>query len=395
MYVEREISKKFRSVAAAYNIVALVGARQSGKTTFLKEQVKQLKSSYVLFDDPDARSLFEEDVKKFERQYVEGYEITVLDEVQYCRDAGSKLKYLADKGRKIWLTSSSEVILGKEILSYLVGRVSILRLYPFSLPEFLLSKGLKELTPDTAQRSIWEHIAYGGYPKAVITQETEMKKTILRDLYDTMILKDVARTFSIEDIRTLEEFAKYLSLNIGSTASYESISSSMGMSFQTLKKYLDAMEKSYVIVRVPPFFRNKSKEITKQPKIYFLDTGLRNALANAFASEPDGRLFENYVLSELIKMGFSPKYWRTKSKAEVDFVIEKDNEAIPIEAKINAEAGKIERSMHSFIETYKPKIAIVVSYKGAKGETNVDGCRMIFTNVLDLRQYVMGHGRTS
>ena len=152
---------------------------------------------------PDARSLFEEDVKKFERQYVEGYEITVLDEVQYCRDAGSKLKYLADKGRKIWLTSSSEVILGKEILSYLVGRVSILRLYPFSLPEFLLSKGLKELTPDTAQRSIWEHIAYGGYPKAVIPGPSSCQKRQSRSSTKHSDYQDYFFSFPVNPVKML------------------------------------------------------------------------------------------------------------------------------------------------------------------------------------------------
>lgn len=389
MYVEREIRKPFERALNIANIVAVVGARQAGKTTFLKERIKQLRSSYVMFDDPDARSLFEDDIKKFEKQYIEGHEVTVLDEVQYCKDAGIKLKYLADKGRKIWLTSSSEIILGKEILSYLVGRVSIIKLYPFSLGEFLVSKGQKEVTPKILERNVWEHMTYGGYPKTVITEDVEMKKIILKDLYDTMILKDVARTFSIEDIRSLEELARYLSANIGNVISYENISRDIRISFQTLKKYLDAMEKSYVIVRVQPFYSNKIKEITKQPKMYFVDTGLRNIVARSFNAEPNGNLFENYVLSELVKMGFTPKYWRTKSRAEVDFVIEKDNEIIPIEAKLSAEQGKIERSLHSFIEAYKPKTAVVVSYKAAKDKMKVNNCNVNFTDVLGMRELLL------
>lgn len=387
-YIEREIKEMFEKVSGTYNIVALVGARQSGKTTFLKKRMEQLNSSYVLFDDPDARQLFEEDIKKFERQYVEGYAVTVLDEVQYCRDAGRKLKYLADMGKKLWITSSSEIILGKEVLSYLVGRVSIFRLYPFSLREFLRSKGQIELTPRIVKRSVWEHATYGGYPRVVITEDIEMKKVILRDLYETMLLKDVARTFSIEDIRALEEFARYLSVNIGCIISYENVSRNLKISFQTIKKYLDAMEKSYVIVRVSPFYTNKSKEITKQPKIYFVDTGLRNLVAKRFDAEPEGKLFENYVLTELMKMGFTTKYWRTKSKAEVDFVIEKENAVIPIEVKLNAEPGKIEKSLRSFIETYKPKKAFVVSYKEAKGEIEVNGCKVVFTDAFGIKQHL-------
>ncbi len=389
MYVEREIKEIFKKVVGVYNVVAIVGARQAGKTTFLKESVKPVHSSYVFFDDPDARMLFEDDIKKFERQYIEGYEVTVLDEVQYCREAGIKLKYLADTGKKIWITASSEIILGMEILSYLVGRVSIIKLYPFSLKEFLNSKGQIEVTPSILERNIWEHIIYGGYPKVVMTKDPEIKKIILKDLYDTIILKDVAMTFSIEDIRTLEVFAKYLSLNIGGLISYENVSRDVKLSFQTLKKYLDAMEKSYVIIRVPPFYTNKNKEITKQPKIYFVDTGLRNAVARTFSAEINGNLFENYILLELIKMGFAPKYWRTKSKAEVDFVVEKENVIIPIEVKVNAEPGRIERSLRSFIDTYKPKKALVVVYKGEKGEMKVNDCNVIFTDALNMRDLLL------
>lgn len=389
MYIEREINERFKKVAKAYPVVAVVGARQAGKTTFLKEHSKKLNASYLAFDDPDIRNIFDDDIKKFENQYIKDYNISILDEVQYCKDSGKKLKYLADKGRNIWITSSSEIILSKEVLSYLVGRVSIIKLYPFSIKEFLILKGQKELTQQILQRNVEEHIMYGGYPKVAISEDLELKKIILKDLYDTMVLKDIARTFSIEDIKSLEDFAKYLSVNIGSLLSYESISSDLKLSFQTLKKYLDAMEKSYLLIRVPPFYTNKIKEITKQPKAYFLDTGLRNVIAKNFSAEIDGKLFENYVFSELIKLGFTPKYWRTKSKSEVDFVIEKGNEAIPIEIKIDVEPGKIERSMRSFIEAYKPKKALVVSLKGAKGKKNINKCKVYFTDVLEMKRFLL------
>jgi len=388
MYIEREIKNRFDKIFMSYNMVAVVGARQSGKTTFLKKQMGQYSASYVLFDDPDARALFEEDVKKFELQYIEGNELTVLDEVQYCRDAGRKLKYLVDSGRKLWITSSSEIILAKEILSFLVGRVSIVKLYPFSFDEFLIAQGQKTTTSKIIQRSIWEHMRYGGYPKVVITKDTEMKKTILADLYETMLLKDVARTFSIDDIRTLEEFSKYLARSIGNILSYNDFSSSLHVSFQTIKKYLDAMEKSYLIKRVYPYFTNKRKEIVKQPKLYFVDTGLRNTIIKEFDVESDGRIFENYVFAELLKLGITPKYWRTKSKAEVDFVIEKEKEVIPIEVKLRAEPGKIERSMRSFINQYHPKIGLVVTYKGEKGIIRIDGCTIHFVDIVGLKKHL-------
>jgi uncharacterized protein len=384
MYIKRDIRDKFDKISKNYNMVAVVGARQAGKTTFLKKQIENKKSSYILFDDPDARSLFEEDIKKFEKQYVSNHDVSVLDEVQYCKDAGRKLKYLVDSEHKLWITSSSEIILSKEILSFLVGRVSIIKLFPFSIKEFLNSKNQKEVTAKILERNIWEHATYGGYPKVVLTDDVDIKKIILRDLYDTMLLKDVARTFSIEDIRSLEEFSKYLSLSIGDIISYDTISSNLNMSFQTVKKYFDAMEKSYLIYRVLPFFTNKKKEIIKQPKLYFIDTGIRNIIAKNFDVNIDGKLFENYVLSELLKIGFTPKYWRTKTKTEVDFIIETESDIIPVEVKIQAEIGKIEKSLRAFIESYKPKKAVVVSLKGAKGKTKINGCNVIYTDVLTL-----------
>ena len=397
-YVEREIKEKFEKLIDVYGAIALVGARQSGKTTFLKRQMRGYNASYILFDDPDAKDLFESDIKKFEIQYIEGHDITILDEIQYCKDAGSKLKYLVDNGRKLWITSSSEILLSKEILSYLVGRVSILRLYPFSLREFLSAKNIKVVTETTLKRAIWEHAIYGGYPKVVLEEDIEVKRILLRDLYETMLLKDVARNFSISDISTLERLSKYLSLSISEILSYERLSTSLDISFKTIKRYLDAMEKSYLIKRVQPFYTNKKKELTKQPKIFFVDTGLRNAVANRY--EFDGKLFENYVFTELLKLNLEPKYWRTKAKAEVDFVVEINGEILPIEVKLRYD-GRIEKSLRSFISTYEPENAIIVNYEGTREEVMVDNCKIDVIGVNDLpkilkqKSHTENHGYTS
>jgi hypothetical protein len=379
MYIERQIHKKFSKIAPVYSVIALVGARQAGKTTFLKKHME--KATYVLFDDPDARELFEEDIKKFEIQYVD--ELTVLDEVHYCEEAGRKLKYLADNGKKLWITSSSELILQKDVLSYLVGRVSILRLYPFSLQEFLEAKKLRSLSAAVLRRAVWEHMTYGGYPKAVLTEDVELKVTILRDLYETMILKDIARTFSIEDIDSLEKFVRYLAINTSSLITYNKIADVVKISHQTIKKYLDAMEKNHLLVRIYPFYNNKSKEITKQPKVYFLDTGLRNAIINTFRSDVEGLVFENYVLSELIKKGFEVKFWRTKSKAEVDFIVENKGEVIPVEVK--QASAKISRSLQAFIRMYTPKRCFVVCYDSKNRIVKYEGTTIEF---LDIKSFL-------
>ena len=144
-----------------------------------------------------------------------------------------------------------------------------------------------------------------------------------------------------------------------------------------------------MITRVKPYFNNKTKEIIKQPKIFFIDTGLRNIITKTFEIEPSGSLFENYVFSELVKLGFIPKYWRTKSKQEVDFIIEKDSEVIPIEVKLSS-SEKIKEGFYSFIESYQSKRAFVVYYKGEERKEKRGKCEIEFVNISDLKKKLMG-----
>lgn len=386
MYVEREATPEFASAARANSIVAVVGPRQAGKTTFLKELSEKSGASYLFFDDPDVREMFDEDIKKFENQYLQGDRLAVLDEVQYGKDPGRKLKYLADAGKKLWITSSSETILSKEVLSWLVGRVAIIRMYPFSLGEFLSAKGHRETTENVLSRSVEEHIKYGGYPKVVLERDNANKEALLRNLYETMVLKDMSRTFKIDDAGALERLSAYLSHYVGNVIQYNSVCRDVGLSFQSVKKYMDAMEKSYLIVRVMPFYKNRLKEITKQPKLYFLDTGLRNAVANDFrkGAESDGKVFENYVLSELMKAGKKVRYWQTKGKAEVDFVVQDGDRAIPIEVKIRSPEGTVGTGMRQFIEAYGPREGFVVFKEGGTASAEAGACKVRFVNVRTL-----------
>ncbi|MCK4730120.1 MAG: ATP-binding protein [Candidatus Aenigmarchaeota archaeon] len=381
MYIKRDAEKTIEKIYRVYKIMAVVGARQAGKTTLLRNTLEKQKGDYITLDDPDAREMFDEDIKKFENQYLKKGKLTGIDEIQYGKDAGIKLKYLADKEYKLFITSSSEIIMGKNVLSYLVGRVSATKLFPFSLHEILRAKKLKEMTEKIKERVIWEYANYGGYPKVVLEEDFEIRKDILNNLKETLILKDVMQTFSIEDMGSLEKLLNYLAVGLGNIVSYEKLSSKLDISFITLKKYLDALEKSYVIKTVPPFYTNKLKEITKRPKIYFIDVGLRNSIIKNFNSEPEDKILENLVLMELLKKNFSVKYWSTKAKAEVDFIIEKEGEIIPIEVKTSV---KINKSLKSFIAKYKPKTAFVVFHKGEEREEIIDGCKVICTNLFGL-----------
>ncbi len=381
-YVPRTLEKKFKKLARIYRVITLVGPRQSGKTTLLKKMLQESSGRYISLDDPDARKLFNSDIKKFETQFLEREVPIGIDEVQYGNEAGIKIKYLADKGYTLWITSSSERILSRDVLGYLVGRTTILRLYPFSLEEYRTARDIRVYDPQIEERLIWEHSLWGGYPRVALVDDPEIRTQILRDIRETLILKDVMLNFSVDKLTSMEKLVEFLAFNVGQTISYETIQRTVSLSHQTLDKYLDALEKSYVIKRVRPFFTNRNKELSKRPKVFFIDTGLRNAVLNDWRL--DGPLFENYVFTELIKLGKEPRYWRTKTKLEVDFVVD----GIPIEAKLTE--PRITAGLKSFIRTYSPDLALIVTLKeGEEKEVIVGNTPVVATSVSRLRKYLV------
>ena len=384
VYVERDIRERFEFLTGIYDMVAIVGPRQSGKTTFLRNRLSGDASSYVLLDDLEARRLFEENPRIFEQRFLEGRDVTVLDEVQHCSGAGRTLKYFVDTGRRLWITSSSEVLLGRDVLSHLVGRVSILRLYPLSLPEYLRARGETAFDPGILERLVWEHMTFGGYPRVVLADDQEAKRTILRDLRETMLFKDVSRTFSIDKLDQLTDLCTVLASTPGTLLSYDQLSNTLDLSFRTVKKYISALEKSYMVTVVPPFFENRSKEISKQARAYYVDTGLRNLIAGGFDAPPDGRLFENYVLTELLKMGRDVRHWRTKGGAEVDFVVGTEGGPVPVECKLRARPPRLGSGLRSFLRAYRPEEAYVVSHRGEDRRVEVGDTSVRFVNVLGL-----------
>jgi len=388
MYIDRTLQKEFDLIITGYTMVAVVGPRQAGKTTFLRHQLEKGDGEYVLMDDVRSRELFDDDIHGFITQHVEGRDVTVLDEVHMCKEPGQSLKFLVDSGHTIWFTASSETILSREVLSYLVGRVSIMRLFPFSLEEMLVAKDIRAYTPRTLREMITEHVVYGGYPEVVLTEDPRLKVRRLKDLFETVLLKDAVVGFSLTDSAPLRKMATVLAGMVGSLVSYDHLGKTAGLSFKTVKSYIDVLELSGVIRLVRPFHSNAGKEVSKRPKVYFIDTGLRNAVLDSWDRSIDGSLFENLVFSELMKAGISCHYWRTKAGAEVDFVVSPAGRPIPVEVKLSG-AG-IERSFRSFIDSYEPERGFIVTLDGEPGSTSIKGCEVnhvdVPTLIKDLRK---------
>jgi len=378
MYINRELEGKLKKYLSTPEIIAIVGARQVGKTTLLERIHKSTENSlYITFEDAEIRTLFSRDVKSFISLYISPYKYIFMDEFQYAKDGGKSLKYIYDthRDKKIFLSGSSILELTVSAVKHLAGRIFSFVLYPLTFQEVLSYKDpvlyhnyqrsakkgkLDRILVDRFYSLLEEFITYGGYPRVVISKDNEERKDVLRNLINIYLLRDVRDILGLTDEYKMLNLIKALSLQIGNLISYQELSLVTQHGFSPLKRYLNLLEKTYIIQLVKPYFTNRRIELVKNPKVYFLDTGLRNAVIGDFKKPSirtdKGALLENFVFTEFVKKNHSIKYWRTKSKAEVDFIL---NEKIPVEVKSKLSRPLIEKSLLSFIEKYHPQSAYV------------------------------------
>ena len=368
-YIKRDLEEKIKKYLKRREMIAIVGARQAGKTTILKHILKDLKNAkFVSFDDQIALRTFTEDVDLFVKEYVENTDFLFIDEFQYAKEGGKKLKYIYDNYKiKIIISGSSVAELSVQSLKYLVGRIFIFTLFPLSFTEFLRyknpdfyeildSKKISQIMIERMHILYKEYVIFGGYPEVVLANNKEEKIEILRNIYNTYLLREIREILQIGDDSKLTKLIKALSLQAGNLVNYNELSVIVGLDYRELVKHIDILIKTFVIMKSVPFFTNKRKELVKTPRLFFVDSGFRNIIISNFQKLEDrtdlGSLNENFVASELLKKGFKLNYWRTKAGAEVDFIIEKDNKEIPIEVKSNLTSFRYGRSFKNFIIDY-------------------------------------------
>lgn len=382
MYIHRKIEKKLIKYIKVPEIIAVVGSRQVGKTTLLKyiykNEIKSKKKIFVNFEDKEILYLFDNNIKTFAKLYVEPYNYVFIDEFQYSKNSSDNLKYLYDFYKcKFFISGSSSLDITFKVVSKLVGRIFVFELYPFSFEEYLnykypeilgLFKNIFKLNKidkvihKKILNIVEDFIIYGGYPRVIVSKDIDEKKEVLKNLFNTYLLKDIEGFFQIASDYSFIRFIKAISTQIGNIINYNELSSISELKYNEVKKFLSILEETYVIKLLKPFYRNKRTEIVKNPKIYFIDTGLRNNIIGNFTDlnlrTDKGELIENFVAIEIIKSSLSIKYWRTKSKAEVDFIIEKNNEKLlPVEVK-SFSVKNPGRSILSFIEKYKDNLLV-------------------------------------
>ncbi len=372
-YAPRDLESEINKYLSRKEILAVIGARQCGKTTLLKHITSKLRNvNSITFEDIKTLELFKTDIDSFIEKYVKGYDYLFIDEVQYAKDSGKKLKYIFDTQKiKILITGSSSAELSLQNLKYLVGRIFIFELFPFSFGEFLCVKDERlfnifqkakygDEIKKQLNKFLEEYILYGGYPEVVLAKANNEKITILKNIYNTFLLKEIREILQLSENDRLVKLMEALALQIGNLINYEELINITGFNFQQLNKYLRILEETFICRRTRPFFTNKRTEIAKAQKIYFYDSGFRNICINNFNKERSdkGPLYENFIFSELTKKHNSLKYWRTQGGAEIDFIL---NDTIPLEVKSVLKQKKLQKSYYSFIEKYSPKNGFVLS----------------------------------
>jgi len=338
-YIQREIEAKIKGYLDVPEILAIVGPRQAGKTTVVKHILEHIPNtkSYT-FENPTLAKEFISAPDAFYERYIKGYAIVFFDEFQYVKNGGKTLKYIFDQyqGTKIIVSGSSAPDIAIQSLKYLVGRVFIIEVFPLSLKEFITFKDgrlgamLFEEKSDISaffgdlQKYTEEYIRFGGYPRVVLAPQEEEKKEILSNIYSTLFLREVKDIAGLVETDKLELLMKSISLIMGSVVEYKTLSEITGYTFLSIKKYIKLLRDAYIIIYVSPYFNNKLKEITKSPKIYYLDSGLRNFIVQDFRPltlrTDAGALFEQLFLKALGAPTQDIHYWRDKKGNEIDFV---------------------------------------------------------------------------
>ena len=376
MYYKRELEEKIEQYLKTPEIIAIFGPRQVGKTTLLKELYGRVSNPiFLTFEDIELKVLFEEDIKSFIALYIDPYEHIFIDEFQYAKMGGKHLKYIYDTtDKKIFISGSSAMELSINAVKYLAGRIFVFNLYSFSFGEFLNVKdanlyklykntdsSISAILSQKITAYMEEYLTYGGYPRVILSKNSEEKKEVLKNLLSIYLLRDIKEIANIADETKMYKLLKALSLQIGNVIVYNELSTLIGVNAVQLKAYLSVFEKAFLVKAITPFFTNKRSEIVKNPEIFFLDMGLRNIIIRNFSALEDrvdkGAMLENFVFRELIERVL--KYYRTKNGAEVDFILD---DSIPIEIKSHITSMKISKSYHYFLENYTPKQGYVLNF---------------------------------
>ena len=341
--IKRNIEAKIVKDFKRKKIITLLGPRQVGKTTLLEQIIEKTGNKDTMTlncDDEDDRALLQGRSSTELKNLIGNHNLIMIDEAQRVEDIGLTLKKMGDlkTTANIIVTGSSSLDLGDKINEPATGRLIEYNLFPFTMEELAEDTSWRE-----QHRLLTQRLIYGMYPEVVMYPE-DAKRTLMT-ICNSYLYKDLLSYDGIRKHALLQNIVRALALQVGSKVSYNELAQLIGADKVTVEKYIDLLEKCFVVFKLPSYSRNLRNEIKKGKKIYFYDNGIRNAVLSNFAL-PDyrtdmGALWENFLVSERLKRNIYKGtyarmyFWRTQTQQEIDYIEECDGQLNTFEFKWN------------------------------------------------------------
>ncbi|MCD6101968.1 MAG: ATP-binding protein [Candidatus Cloacimonetes bacterium] len=399
----REIEKKIECYFACRQAIFILGARQVGKTSLLKRIMERFPKNQIYYFDLERiadKNILEKGVNNF-LNYLQfnGMDLSkmnyiFIDEIHYLDDFSSFIKVLVDHHSdsiKLFLSGSSTTQIKIKFKDSLAGRKYVFHLFPLTFKEFLVFKG-KSLIADKLNKRFYEcdsdellfvreelirllneFIIFGGYPEVAKINQISHKIEYLKDIVNSYIIKDIRTMFTIPNINKFNHLIRFLAVNFTNLFAVEPTSREVKLTRETVENYLNILQDTFIIKLLSPYHKNKSTELKKANKVFFLDNGIRNSLIENFnpveIRTDAGCLLENLIFSQVYKnlseIG-SLYYWRTTKKQEIDFILKRAEKLIPIEVK---KAKLRKNHLKIFLNEYKCNKGYIVSLKDEYNKT--------------------------
>lgn len=402
MFFDREIIEKIITELSTPDIIILLGSRQVGKTTILKmlcERFQKEKRNHIFLDLDLETNLeyftgYESALKYIEFQGYDPHKdplVLLLDEFQRVDRAGKTLKNLYDHhgNIKIIATGSSSLEINKTISESMSGRKLEFRVFPLNLREFLVFKGADKLISffdnfkigDDFPAFLYkeyealavEKLVFGSFPEIVTEADVERKGRKINDVLNSYLRKDIREHLGIKDTVQYKRVLEFLGITFANLLNVNNIAKELGTYYKKVSEFITIAEETYIADTIRPFSKNRKSEIIRNPKIFFEDTGMRNFLVKNMNRDlalrlDTGALIENFVYNELVNkidIFTEIKFWRTKSEAEIDFLLLKDQEILPVEVKSGSYTN-IPKSLLLFCQKEKLSRAVIVTKNVSK-----------------------------
>jgi uncharacterized protein len=339
-------------------VIVLYGPRRVGKTTLIQEFLKDYSGKVYSStgENVQLREVLESSDFSKIIAYFSGYDLMVIDEAQKVQNIGQGLKIVVDqiKDIRVIATGSSSFELFNKIGEPLVGRQRVFRLFPVAVLELI-----EEYGSMYAKENLENLLIFGSYPEVITSAPFEEKKEYLHQIRDSYLYRDILELEKVRNSRKIYDLLRLVAFQVGKEVSLQELASSLSMSKNTVERYLDLLEKSFVLINVRGFSRNLRKEVTKTSRYYFYDNGVRNAVAGNFNQlenrDDIGQLWENFLFIERLKkqayhgIHANNYFWRTWDQKEIDFVEERDGKLYGYEFKWKGQS----KAPKDWLSTYK------------------------------------------